>query len=224
MPSNTALLHLLQLASPMLPVGAYAYSQGLEYAVSQSWVKDPDSTQAWIAGLLHHSLGYLDVPILARLYRAWQRTDAEGVSYWTRYLYVSRESAELQREDRHLGTALARLLMELGLEQAAPWRKAPRCCFATPFSLAAVRWHIELEQAAQAYLWAWCENQVAAATKLVPLGQTAAQRILLRLVPDIAATARQGLGLEDDEIGNTAVGLGIASALHETQYTRLFRS
>lgn len=64
------LLNLLRLASPALPVGAYAYSQGLESAVELGWVRDEASLRAWLAGLLTQGLAWLDVPVLARLYRA----------------------------------------------------------------------------------------------------------------------------------------------------------
>jgi urease accessory protein len=218
------LLRLLQLTSPALPVGAYAYSQGLEYAVSEGSVTSEDDTEQWLAGLLRHPLQHLDVPALGRLHQAWATADESAVARWNNYLYASRESAELQREDHHLGTALARLLTDLGLEQAQSWRLAPRCCFATLFSLAAVRWGIDRERAALGYLWAWSENLVMAATKLIPLGQTAGQRILSRVQPEIQAAVQEGLKLPDDDIGCSAAGLGIVSAHHETQYTRLFRS
>lgn len=222
--SNIALLRLLQLSSPTLPVGAYAYSQGMEYAVESSWIGDEVSIEAWIRGLLRHPIQLLDIPVFARLYSAWRGADATAVSLWTMRLYASREAAELQREDHHLGTALARLLADLGLREADPWRSASRVCFATLFSLAAVRWYIELKDAAAGYVWAWCENQIAAATKLAPLGQTAGQQILMRLIDEIDAVVAQGLRLPDEDIGCAAPGLALASALHETQYSRLFRS
>jgi urease accessory protein len=81
-----------------------------------------------------------------------------------------------------------------------------------------------LNEIAQGYLWMWCENQVAAAVKLVPLGQTAGQKMLLALADVIPAAVETGLQLNDDAIGMSAPGLGIASALHESQYSRLFRS
>ena len=83
---------------------------------------------------------------------------------------------------------------------------------------------IALEEAALGYAWVWCEQQVGAAVKLIPLGQTAGQRLLLRLGAMIPATVRAGCALADEDLGGTAPGLGIASARHETQYTRLFRS
>lgn len=220
----SSLPRLLQLCSPALPVGAYAYSQGLECAVERGWVRDEASAGEWILGLLGHSMQRLDLPVFARLYRSWRDADADAVRRWNARLYASREAAELQREDRHLGMALARLLVDLGVNEAASWRNAPRVCFATLFSLAAVRWEIPLPEAATGYVWAWTENQIIAATRLIPLGQTASQRLLVAAGPAIAAAVAEGLTLADEEIGAAAPGLALAGALHETQYSRLFQS
>jgi urease accessory protein len=222
--SPTVLPRLLQLCSPTLPVGAYAYSQGLEYAVERGWVRDETSAGDWILGLLDHNLRRLDIPVFARLYRAWRDVDLDAARRWNARLFASREAAELQREDQHLGTALARLLADLGLGEAAPWRNAPRVCFATLFGLAAARWDIPLPEAATGYAWAWTENQVIAATRLIPLGQTASQRLLVAAGPVIAEAVAHGLTLPDEDIGAAAPGLALAGALHETQYSRLFRS
>ncbi|MDG4551675.1 MAG: urease accessory protein UreF [Candidatus Contendobacter sp.] len=215
---------LLQLCSPALPVGAYAYSQGLESAVERGWVRDEASAGAWILGLLNHTVRRLDLPVFARLYAAWRESDLEAVRRWNGRLHASREAAELQREDRHLGAALARLLSDLGIDEAGPWRDTPRVCFATLFSLAAARWEIPLQEAATGYAWAWLENQVTAATRLIPLGQTASQRLLVAANPVIAAAVTDSLTLSEDDIGAAAPGLALAGALHETQYSRLFRS
>ncbi|MGA7802097.1 MAG: urease accessory UreF family protein [Gammaproteobacteria bacterium] len=223
-PEGAALLRLLQLASPTLPVGAYAYSQGLESAVDAAWVADEAAAREWILGLLDHNLADLDIPLLVRLYTAWQEKEEAAVARWTRFLWASRESAELRAEDRALGVALARLLADLGVDAARPWAAADATTYATLFALAAVSWNIALADAAAGYLWSWCENQVAAAIKLVPLGQTAGQRILCRCAERIPAVVEHGLGLADADIGSAVPGLAIASARHETQYSRLFRS
>lgn len=192
--------------------------------MERGWVRDEASAGDWILGLLNHSLRRLDLPIFARLYRAWRDSDPDAVRHWNIRLFASREAAELQREDQHLGAALARLLADLGLDEAAPWRTAPRVCFATLFSLAAARWAIPLAEAASGYAWTWVENQVAAATRLIPLGQTASQRLLIAAGPAIVAAVTAALALPDEDIGAAAPGLALASALHETQYSRLFRS
>jgi len=222
--SRISSLRLWQLISPALPVGAYAYSQGLEYALEAGWLKTEADVLDWIQGQLQHNLAHLDIPILQRIYQAWQHKDHVRVNHWTGYLLASREAAELKTEDQNLGRALATLLIQLHIEQAKPYTQAQPAAFVTLLALAACRWQISLNEIAQGYLWMWCENQVAAAVKLVPLGQTAGQKMLLALADVIPAAVDTGLQLNDDAIGMSAPGLGIASALHETQYSRLFRS
>jgi urease accessory protein len=222
--SHSASLRLWQLISPTLPIGAFAYSQGLEYAVEEGWISDEEAAAQWIIGLVNHSLSALDIPILSRLYNAWLANDMEKVVYWNNYLQASRESRELLIEDRQIGSALKQLLCDLELEQAKQWPESEQPSFATMFALAASHWRVSLNETCQGFLWSWSENQVAAAIKLIPLGQTAGQRILSRIVDEIPQAVERGMRLSDDEIGIAAHGLGIASALHETQYTRLFRS
>jgi len=221
---HRSLLHLMRLASPTLPVGAYAYSQGLEWAVDQGWVCDEESAADWTQGLLTHTLCRLDVPVLARFYTAWRRQDTLVVEYWSTFLHASRESAELQCEDQQLGMALARLLSELEIPGASVWMTHPEASFANLFAFAAVRWTIPLPETAIGYLWAWVENQTTAAMKLIPLGQSAGQRLLSRATEIIPEVVQQGLQIANDEIGAFAPGLALASTRHETQYSRLFRS
>ncbi len=219
----TPLLRLLHLVSPALPLGAYAYSQGLEYAVHAGWVSDERTAWHWLDGLLRGAVGTLDLPLLARLHQAWRRGDLPAVRRWSAELQAARESAELRAEERHLGRALARVLLELGIAEAAHWND-DRATWATLFSLAAVRSDIgELETLA-GYLWAWSENQVLAAIKLVPLGQSAGQRVLRALSDAIPAVAQQALAVADEAIGIRTPAQALAGSLHEAQYTRLFRS
>ncbi len=216
-------LRLWQLISPALPVGAYAYSQGLEYAVDAGWISDEASVKDWISGVAENSVARLDLPVLVRMYQAWQEDELE-VKRWSRFLLASRESSEILAEDRHLGQALARLLSDLNIEQAVPWQQSELSNFPAMFSLAAQQWHIALDQTLSGYVWAWCENQVAAAIKIVPLGQTAGQRILSHLIAQIPSYVDDAMKCVDEEIGVLCPGLAIASAKHETQYSRLFRS
>jgi urease accessory protein len=218
-----ALLRLCLLVSPALPVGAYAYSQGLEYAVQAGWVRDESSTFDWLQGLSRHALGTLDLPILLRLYRAWKNADATALESWNAQLIAARETAELRAEELHLGRALARVLDTLGVTEAAAWLDAAPA-FCTMFSLAAARWNISPGDALCGYLWSWTENQVLAAIKLVPLGQSAGQRLLHQLIESIPSIADDAAALPDRSIGVGTILQPIASALHESQYSRLFRS
>ena len=218
-----ALLRLCHLVSPALPVGAYAYSQGLEYAVHAGWVHDEASTLDWLSGLSQHALGTLDLPLLLRLQRAWSAGDLPAVRAWSAQLIAARETAELRAEELHLGRALARVLVELEIGEAADWQQAEPA-FATMFSLAAARWDIGAADTLAGYLWAWSENQVLAAVKLVPLGQSAGQRLLHRLTAAMPAIVERAQAVADEAIGVGTVSQVFASALHESQYTRLFRS
>jgi len=219
---GAALLRSLWLASPALPIGAYAYSRGLEHAVSVGWVHDAESARAWIAGVSEHQLVSLDAPLLARLHDGFTARDERLVSHWNELGCAARESAELALEDRQLGLGLARILIEAGVAGAARWRESGG--YATLFALACVEGGVSRVDAVLTYLFAFCEGQVTAASKLIPLGQSAAQRVLAALMSQIDGWARRALALEDHELGAYTPGLALASALHETQYSRLFRS
>jgi urease accessory protein len=194
------------LASPTLPVGAYSYSGGLEAAVEAGIVHDAASAQRWIGDVLAHSVLKMEAPLLLRMI---EEPDAR----WNEELLASRETAELRAETVQMGYSLNRLLPDLGVE-ACPYEEPS---FPAVFAHAVRAWGIPARQALTAYLWAWLENQVMAAVKAVPLGQTDGQKTLLAL------GARLG-DVSEDEPGNFAPGLAMLSSKHETQYSRLFRS
>lgn len=204
-----SLARLLQLASPTLPVGAYSYSQGLEAAIEAGVVKDAASAEAWIADVLEFSMAGLEAPVL------WRLMHGEALN---ELFVASRETAELRAETLQMGHSLKKLIEELGLASVPVEEPA----FPTAFALAARHWQIEPRAALVAYLWSWLENQVMAAVKAVPLGQTAGQRILLSLGSRLEEIAERAATV--DELRNFAPGLAVLSARHETQYSRLFRS
>lgn len=221
---SVALMRLLQLTSPALPVGSFAYSQGLEWAVESGWVSDEEGCAQWMAACLQQTLARTDLPILMRMQAAWHVDDHDRVADWSAQLRAWRETAELRTEERDRGRALARLLAGLGIREAEIWLEHPHSSFAAGFALAADRWQIPASEAASAYAWAWLENLTINAVKLIPLGQLAGQRLLARLAPSLPALAQAAAQLDDDDIGGTLPVLAIASARHETQYTRLYRS
>jgi urease accessory protein len=224
MVTDLALIRLLQLVSPGLPIGMYSYSQGMERAVDDGWISTSSEADEWISGIMESGLTCIDLPILARLYTAWHSNDEDGVFYWSRTLIAYRETAELRAEDRQTGQALARLLAEMELPTMQTWIRKPETTLATVFGFAAVNWGIPKDQAMLGYLWSWLENQVLCAVKLVPLGQVAGQRLLADLAAKIPGLVDKALQLADDEIGGSAFGLALASSRHEMQYSRLFRS
>ncbi len=219
-----ALLRLLQLASPALPVGAFNFSQGLEYAVERGWIGDRDDAASWIMGVAGHSIATLDVPLLLRLHAAWQAGDAPRARRLSGELVASRESSEARAEERHMGQALAKVLCGFGIAAAEPWLRDPATSYAALFALAATAAGAAARDTAVAYLWAWAENQVLAAVKLIPLGQSDGQRALEQIRLRIPQLVTAAAGMQDEDIGSTAPQAMMASCWHETQYTRLFRS
>jgi urease accessory protein len=219
-----ALLSLLRFVSPSLPIGAYAYSRALEYAVHCGAVHDEASAADWILGLAVHTTARLDGPVLLRLQRAFEADDDEGVAHWNGFLLASRESSELRLEDTQLGAAFARLLLTQGVGRAEKFCKRSDVCYASMFALAAVSSQLPEATALLGFMWTQAEGQVSAAVRLIPLGQTAGQNLLSKLIAALPACVATATALGDAEIGAFTPGLALASALHETQYTRLFRS
>jgi urease accessory protein len=220
----SGLLGLLRLGSAALPIGAFAYSQGLEQAILLGAVSDQKSAAAWTCGLLEECVLTCDVPILSRLHGAFECGDSLSARRWNDCLFASRPTRELRAEERQLGSALARLLSQLGERRAEAWRADPRVTLATSFALASSTWGIPAREAAMGYAFAWAEAQVGAATRLIPLGQSAAQLTLSALLERAALGLNESLALTDAEIAASATGQAVLSALHETQYSRLFRS
>lgn len=215
-------MRLWQLISPTLPIGAYAWSTGMEYAIDAGWIKNESDTSLWIHGQIRNSFPALDIPIFSRLYAAWAQHEYPEVIFWNQQLLAMRESAELYQEDLALGAALMKVLPVMGVSE--PDITMPKKTFCSVFAYATQTLAINKQEAAQGLVWSWCENQVAAAIKLVPLGQTSGQRILATSIPVIAAAVEQGMCCHDDDIGVLMPGLAMASAMHELQYSRLFRS
>jgi len=226
--ASLQLLRLLHLASPALPIGAFHFSQGLEYAVEAGWVTDESTALEWIGGICEASLASLDLPVLGRLRAAWKQEDHASVLRWNAFLIACRETEELRAEDRHLGAALLRVLVELELSTELFSVNAAKSVVgvshATAFAFASARWNIDAEACLQTYAWGWIENQVLAAVKLVPLGQSAAQRMLHALIARIPPLVERVQKLTDSDIGVATALNAVASGRHEAQYSRLFRS
>jgi len=222
-----ALVRLLQLASPALPIGAYSYSQGLESAVALGFVRDGDTAGRWIGDMLELVIAPGEAAALWRLLEAIARGDWAQARDWNEWLRVSRETAELRAETEQMGTALVKLAVDLDILDSASRAAASTMAPVTlpaAYALAACGFGILPIPAATAYLWSWLENQVLAAVKTIPLGQSAAQRLLVELGARIPATLALASSIADEDMSSFAPGLAFASSRHETQYTRLFRS
>ncbi|SAL78370.1 urease accessory protein UreF [Caballeronia arvi] len=220
----TALLHL---ASPALPIGAFSYSQGLEAAIEHGLIHDGDSARDWIASGLTNVLARGELPFIAHQMQRWHARDEAALKAANDEYIASRESAELRRETEQMGWSLAQLCasLEWGDEARRATLAAIRpIAQPTAFAFAAFAHDASPNAALAAYAFSWVENQAAAALKAVPLGQLAGQRIIVALREPIDAAVRRALDTSPDAINTFAPQLGILSARHESQYSRLFRS
>lgn len=222
-----ALLHLLQLSSPSLPVGAYSYSQGLEAALEAGLVHDQASARAWIADALQQVVARFEAPMLWRLLQGFALDDRQAVERWNECFIAARDTAELRAETIQMGYSLAKLAasMELGqgpeLELLASLGEVP---FPTALAACAVALEVPPSEALLGFLFSWVENQVLVCVKSVPLGQVAGQKLLLSLRPEIEQAAQVASSLPDEELCNWSPGLSLLSMRHEVQYSRLYRS
>lgn len=223
---SLALARLMRLASPALPVGAFGYSQGLETAIQQGWVRDEASLRAWILDVLTFNLSQFEAPLLRRVHRAWCARDLLRVEALNGELVAARETAELRAESQQMGASLRTLFDATGEFDTACLRSLHAVrplAFPTAFAFAAAQWRIAESDAVLGYLFAWAENQAAAAMKSMRLGHVAAQRILGDVSVQLAALVEH-MTDDDGMLSNFAPALAIASSLHETQDSRVFRS
>ena len=221
---NTHQLRLMQLASGSLPVGAFTWSQGLEWAVEIGWVTSVDDFSGWQIQQMEHNFFTVDLPLLARLYRACEQDDLAAARRWTAYLLACRETRELRDEERSRGIAFTRLVTDWEPDCSPHWRALFSESQLCGMAWLGVRWKIPLTELALSFGYSWIESAVMAGVKLVPFGQQAAQRLIISLCDRYAQGLAQALACPDTRLGSATPLAAIASARHETQYSRLFRS
>ncbi len=229
-----SLLCLLQLASPALPVGAYSYSEGLEWLVQEGIIANENDLQHWLIQELNYGALRLEAAVMVRSHHAWGRQEWETLQYWNDWLTAARETEELRSQSHQMGRSLLRLVMDIekGNERIKSSLnpsllnalKQNGCNFAVIYGLTSAHWHIGLEDALLGYLQSWATNLVNAGIKLIPIGQTAGQVMLFQLQPTLQQVSQAILKLEDDDLNSCGWGIAMASMAHETQYSRLFRS
>ena len=228
MSSNpAALLQLLWLASPALPVGGFSYSEGLEAAIDSGAVHDEASAQAWLLDQLHLALGRSDLPLLAQALTAWRADDAARIVALNTWALSTRESSELRRQSEQMGRSMHAWLRQRATDDmrlATLAALAPAPAWPITFALAAAQSGAAARDALLAFGFGWAENMVQAALKAMSLGQTGGQRILAALVAALPAVVDAALALPDDERQAFTPMLAILASQHETQYSRLFRS
>ena len=222
-------LAMMWLASPALPVGGFSYSEGLEAAVDAGMIADEAQAMTWLRGQLQLTLARSELPAACAAHAAWECADFDGLQTIQTWVLATRETAELRLQTEQMGRSMLQWLRALQpahplLPLAAQLPPAPAWPLA--FALGGHALGLNAEQTALALAFSWLENQVQAAMRVVPLGQSAGQRLLAALSVDMPAAVAQARNLQDrmDAWQSFSPLLAILSSRHETQYSRLFRS
>jgi urease accessory protein len=223
--NNSQLLSILQLASSALPVGAYSYSEGLEILVENGAITNSQNLQKWLESELHYGTMRLDAAIMIRALQAAKINDVKTLTRWNLWLSAARETEELRAASWQMGRSLMQLLSKIEPDTVQLAKAVGNPCnYAIAFGITAAHWQIHTSAALLAYLQSWATNLITAGIKLIPLGQTTGQELLLELRELLSAATKEILTLTDDELACCSWGLSLASMQHEKMYTRLFRS
>lgn len=215
MTTEAHVLTLAQWLSPAFPIGAFAYSHGLEGAVASGWVRGSADFEAWLVDVLDHGAGRSDALFLAAAFHARDAADLSGINA-TAHAFAA--SAERLLETRAQGAAFCKTVN-------AVWAtELEYLLYPVAVGAAAAHQDLPLALTGRMYLQAFASNLIASAQRLLPLGQTEGQIILDRLSALFTTIARDTTDGDLDHLGATAYLADIAAMQHETQYSRIFRT
>ncbi len=222
-----SLYRLMAWLSPSFPVGAFSYSSGIEWAVEAGDIKDAGTLKAWLGVMLAEGSGFCDAVLFVHGHRAAAKVDDKALRTVAELAAAFAPSKERHLETTAQGNAFVEATRSawgcMAIEGLKKIWDGP-VAYPVAVAVAAAGHGIALEPALAAYLQALAANWVSAGVRLIPLGQSDGQRVLAVLEPVVAATAQRALAAKLDDIGSSAFRADLASARHETQYTRLFRS
>jgi len=224
------LLRLMAWLSPSFPVGGYTYSHGIEYAVEIGAIRDAGTLAEWIEGLVLFGSGRVDAGLFRAAWTAVDDDDKAALAEVTDWANALRGTPEMALESRSQGRAFLETVRTVWSD---PWlddwaetlKEAEiQPAHAVAVAVSAARIGAPLEDSLAAYLHAFTANLVSAGVRLVPLGQTDGQRVIARLEPVLLEAAAAALDRDWEDLGSASVTADWTSMMHETQYTRLFRS
>lgn len=215
---------LMTWLSPAFPVGGFSYSHGLEWVVEQRTVRDATSLAAWMRDLLAHGAARTDIIFLAEAWRAVAADDLGRLDEAAELAAAFVPSAERRLETIAQGNAFVVATAAVWPNPILEHLKGREIAYPIAVGAAAAAHGLDLPLTARAFAQAFVANVVSAGVRLVPLGQTDGLRVIAQLDTDITRVATAALTAGLDDIGGAAIAADIGSMLHETQYTRLFRS
>ena len=222
-----SLLPLLLWLSPGFPVGAFAYSHGLEWAVEAGDISDAKSLGGWLVELLLFGSPRNDAILFAESFRAAEAGDWSALIDVNTLGVALNASAERRLETTAQGAAFvsaARAAWDCEALRRLDQTPDGRIAYPASVAAAAGGHGLPLGASLEAFVLALLANLVSAALRLGPIGQTDGQKILAALLPRIRVLAREAQTATLADLGGCAFRSDIAAMRHETQYSRLFRS
>lgn len=223
MATRDSLYRLLSWLSPNYPVGAFAYSHGLEYEVETGRVTNADDLFEWVETVLLHGSGRFDGVLFREAYQAVEREDWGRLDYIAQLGSAFQPTAEIALESRSQGEAF--LSATAKAWPAPAFDHMPEdAVYSVAVGFACAAHRIALQAGIGAYFQGFAANLVSAGVRLIPLGQSDGQAALAALDPVVAKAETNAMTTELDNMGSAAPLLDLASMQHETQYSRLFRS
>ena len=213
--------------SPSYPIGSYAYSHGLEYAVEEGLVKDPQTLLGWIRDLLFFGTGYNDSIIINSIYDSVANDNCVEFDYISQIANAIKPTKEIALESYQQGVSFKNILMDVYSNSNLTFylNRLDNCItYPSVVGVAGGIFEVEKKLLLHSYLHAFTSNILSAALRIMPIGQTEIQKIIFQMKGNVEEMTNKSLGLSLSDLGSSVFISDWASSKHQNQYTRLFRS
>ena len=221
-------LGILQLVSPALPVGAFSYSEGLEWLVQNRQIINKSSLYDWLSAELLRGQIRLEAASQTYIRTAFEdcQTYKDQKSFsiiqeWDSWVLALRDSVELRKQYKQMGKSLIDLLEKLGFSLPSDLKDLS---WPLAWGWAGIAWDLSEIEVTQGYLYSWVANQLSAAVRLIPIGPTDAQHLQFSLLPLIESQAKDLLTQDPHNLWTGGLGATMAQGSHPELYSKLFRT
>lgn len=218
---------LLSLLSPLLPIGGFTWSQGLEKAVEDELIVDAKTLEEWVRYTVERGLVFSELPLLIRLYKSLESKELATFDNYVALNKAVRATFELRLEEYEKGRALVSILPSLGVDTKCIITKDKfnnNIGYLPILAQAALFLGIPLHDILRGFIFSYVENAILVGAKTIPLGQSAAWQLITSILQQTAHCLEDAFVIDDDEIGAGAFSFALESARHETMYSRIYRN
>lgn len=218
---------VLSIFSPLLPIGSFTYSQGLESAVEDGLVSDEISLQNWVGDSIENGIVYFELPLLKRLLFAAEKNNIDEFINWCEFAIASRTTMELRMEEEQKGKAFLSIMPSLGINVEKIPQELKICISRTylgAIAYSATILKISLNAFLEVFIFSCVESLAMAGAKIIPLGQSAVWRIITHATRNTIDYINIANNVNDEDIGSGLMNQAIESCCHEVMYSRIYRN